>query len=55
MVDDCGYAGIDFHNDLDLVFPEGEDWDATLGKKHAISSFNSDVFDILMIYNVFGV
>ena len=55
MVDDYGYVGIDFRNDPDLVLPEGEDWDSTLGKKHAISSFSSDVFDIFMIYNVFGV
>ena len=33
MVDDYGYVGTDFRNDTDLVMPEGEDWDATLGKK----------------------
>ena len=44
VVDDYGYAGIDFRNDLDLVFLEGEDWDSALGKKHAISSFNSYIF-----------
>ena len=33
MVDDYGYAGIDFRNDSDLFFPEGKDWDAILGKK----------------------
>ena len=55
VVVDYGYVGIDFRNDPDLVLPEGEDWDSTLGKKHAISSFSSDVFDIFMIYNVFGV
>ena len=32
-MDDYGYVGIDFHNDLDLVLPEGDEWDATLGKK----------------------
>ena len=32
-VDDYGYVGIDFRNDPDLILPEGEDWDATLGKK----------------------
>ena len=42
MVDDYGYAGIDFHNDSDLVLPKGEDWDATLGKKHVISFSCSD-------------
>ena len=55
VIDDYGYVGIDFRNDPDLVLPEGEDWDTALGKKHAISSFSSDVFDIFMIYNVFGV
>jgi hypothetical protein len=33
MVDDYGYARIDFRNDPDLVLPEGEDWNAALGKK----------------------
>lgn len=55
MVDDYGYAGIDFRNEPDLFLPEGEDWDSALGKKYVISSFNSDVFDIFMIYNVFCV
>ena len=31
VVDDYRYAGIDFCNDLDLVLPEGYDWDASLG------------------------
>ena len=31
VVDDYGYARIDFHNDPDLVLPEGDDWDASLG------------------------
>ena len=44
MVDDYGYVGIDFHNDPDLVLLEGEDWDATLGKKHVISLSCSDYF-----------
>ena len=30
-MDDYGYAGIDFYHDPDLVLPEGEDWDASLG------------------------
>jgi hypothetical protein len=55
VVDDYGYTGIDFRNDPDMVLPEGEEWDSTLGKKHAISSFSSDIFYIFMIYNVFGV
>ena len=37
MVDDYGYAGIDFHQDLDLALSDDEDWDASLGKKHVIS------------------
>jgi hypothetical protein len=55
VADDYGYVGIDFCNGPYLVLPEGEDWDSALGKKHAISSFSSDIFDIFMIYNVFGV
>jgi hypothetical protein len=31
IVDDYGYAGIDFRNDPDLVLPEGYNWDASLG------------------------
>ena len=31
VVDDYGYAGIDFHHDPNLVLPKGEDWDASLG------------------------
>ena len=31
VMDDYGYAGIDFRNDPDLVLPEGYDWDASLG------------------------
>ena len=30
VVDDYGYAGINFCHDPDLVLPEGEDWDASL-------------------------
>ena len=55
VVDDYGYAGIDFCNNPSQVLLEGEDWDSALGKKHTISSFSSDIFDIFMIYNVFGV
>lgn len=33
VIDDYGYAGIDFRNDPDLVLPEGDDWDVALGKK----------------------
>ena len=33
VVDDYGYAGIDFRNDPNLVLLEGYDWDAALGKK----------------------
>ena len=31
VVDDYGYAGIDFRHDPDFVLPEGEDWDASMG------------------------
>jgi hypothetical protein len=33
VVDDYGYMGIDFCNDLDLVLPKGDEWNAALGKK----------------------
>ena len=46
VVDDYGYAGIDFCNDLDLVLPEGDDWDSTLGKKHALSLLSAIIFFI---------
>ena len=49
MVDDYGYAGIDFRNDPDLVLPKGEDWDASLGKKHGIS------FSIVMFFECFMI
>ena len=58
MVDDYGYAGIDFRNDPDLVLFEGEDWDAALGKKHVIS-FHVVIFfymfcDVIM-FLVYGI
>ena len=37
VVDDYGYTGIDFCQDLELVLPDDEDWDASLGKKCVIS------------------
>ena len=43
VVDDYGYAGIDFCQDPDLVLPDDKDWDASLGKKHIIS-FQSVVY-----------
>ena len=33
VVDDYRYVGINFRSDPDLVIPEGDDWDAALGKK----------------------
>ena len=33
VVNDYGSTGIDFYNDPDLVFPDGDEWDADLGKK----------------------
>ena len=53
MVDDCGYMGIDFHNDPDLVLPKGEDWDATLGKKHVISFSYHDYFFVYFVILLF--
>lgn len=37
VVDDYGYVGIDFHQDMDLELLEDEDWDMSLGNKHVIS------------------
>ena len=48
VVEDYGYVGIDFHQDPDLVFPDDEDWDTSLSKKHVIS-----LHAILFLY-VFG-
>lgn len=46
VIDDYGYAGIDFCNDPDLVLTEGDDWDSTLGKKHALSLLSAVIFFI---------
>ena len=55
MVDDYGYAGIDFCNDPDLVLPKRKDWDASLCKKHVISFSCSDYFLIyFVILSFFG-
>ena len=57
MVDDYGYAGIDFRNDPDLVLPAGKDWDASLGKKHVIS-FHAVIFYMFcdfIIFLVYGI
>lgn len=35
VIDDYGYAGIDFCEDPELVFPQGEDSDHEIGKKDA--------------------
>ena len=43
VVDDYGYAGIDFRNDLDLVHFEGYDWDVSLGKKICLISFSQQL------------
>ena len=51
MVDDYG-AGIDFHHDPDLVLPNGEDWDASLGKKH-VFSFHTIIFICFFILSCF--
>ena len=54
VVDDYGYDGIDFRQDPDLVLPDDEDWDASLGKKHIIS-LNAIFWMLFGFYNVFGV
>jgi len=52
MVEDYAYASVDFHVDLDLSLPDGSQW-RDIGKKEIFCLYN--VFDILMIYNVFCV
>ena len=54
MVDDYGYAEIDFHQDPNLVLPDGEDWDASLGKKH-VFSFHAVIFICFLNFIVFLV
>ena len=45
VVNDYGYVRIDFHNDPDLVLPDGDEWDTTLGKKkYALSLFLAVMF-----------
>lgn len=54
IVDDYGYAGIDFRNDLDLVLSMGYDWDAALGKKNMLDFFlSSYVFMIFVFFYFF--
>jgi hypothetical protein len=54
MVDDYGYAGIDFCQDLDLMLPDDEDWDASLGRKHVIS-FHAVIFICFLNFIIFLV
>ena len=52
-MDDYGYVGIDFRQDLDLVLPDYDDWDASLGKKHVISLHAKFIYmflDIIMLF-----
>lgn len=39
MIEDYTYAGTDFRNDLDLVFPPGSQWDADLGERNIFYVF----------------
>ena len=57
VVDDYKYVGIDFRNDPDLVLPEGDEWEAALGKKKYALSLLSIViyFYVFIIFYVFGV
>jgi hypothetical protein len=38
MIEDFPYAGVDFRGSMDLVLPEGEDWDASGEKPKMILS-----------------
>ena len=52
MVDDYGYVGIDFRQEPDLVLPNGEDWDASLSKKH-VFSFHAVIFVCFLNFIMF--
>ena len=55
-MDDYGYAGIDFHNDPDLVLPKGYDWDASLGMLDLFCLSNYIFFNAFHFFlYVFGV
>jgi len=47
VIDDCAYAGVDFHGDPDLVLPEGAQWGA-IGK-NVLTMF----FDFPKVYTMF--
>ena len=53
-MDNYGYIGINFPQDPDLVLPDDEDWDASLGKKHVLS-FDAVIFICFMDFIVFLV
>ena len=59
VIDDYGYAGIDFHNDPDLVLPEGDEWDVALGKKKCFISFLINyiffMFSLFLMFLVFDM
>ena len=51
VIDDYGYAGIDFRHDPDLGLPVGEDWDASLGMLLISSLFMFlDVFLYFLLF-----
>ena len=49
MVEDYAYEGADFHNDLELVLPEGEVWDDRGKKRHYPLVFLVFVFYFIFI------
>ena len=53
VMDDYGYAGIDFRHDLDLVLPGGEDWDAALGMLRSLFCLCFCMFSIFWCFLVF--
>ena len=55
VVDDYRYVRIDFYNDPNLVLPEGNEWDAALGKKHALSLLSAVIFFIFSLFVMFLV
>ena len=53
VVDDYRYAGIYFRNDLDLVLPEGYDWDASLGMLDLLFLSSYIFFDVFSFFICF--
>ena len=49
-IEDFPYAGVEFRGSMDLILPEGEDWDES-GKR--LSHTSSNLFFIFLMYMYF--